>query len=313
MSKLKTLSKSYKTVVMFVSNIKTNIYKIVTGYGFYVCIAFTVVLCFSAYIYDNSDNGDRYSVFTSLITFDRDFMLSSTSFSSVEVVRKGASGSWLSLFIPIISAFSFIPIVCDEYESKFVRFEIIRSSKKCYNMSKFITACLCGGFAAAVGFVLFALAVCAFFPDINEYEAELKQMYENAFVSNYPNIMQAGLLLIVIKKSGEMFLYGAVCAVPAITLTSIVKNKYLVLCIPFFIKYAVNQTCIKIQAKALADFNNVDADLMKIGSIINPDAFSYLSDFDSDKWIVLIYNGALVFAAATVYLVIQVRRFDSSE
>lgn len=298
---------------MVISNIKTNIYKIVTGYGFYVCIAFTVILCFSAYIYDNSDNGERYSVFTSLVTFDRSFMLNDISFSSVEVIRRGASGSWLSLFIPIISAFSFIPIVCDEYESKSVRFEIIRSSKICYNLSKFITAFLCGGFAVAVGFVLFASAVCKLFPDINEYGEELKQMYENAFVSDHPSIIQDGLLLIVIKKSGEMFLYGAVCAVPAITLTGVVKNKYLVLCIPFFIKYAVNQSCIKIQAKALSDFNNTDTELMKFSSIINPDAFSYLSDFGGDKWIVLIYNVILVLAAATVYLVIQIRRHDSSD
>ena len=96
---------------MMIRNIRTNIYKILTGYGFYICIIFTAVLCFSAYIYEDSMNGDKYSVFMAYKTFDKDFMLSDTRFCSFEVMLKGA-GSWLSLFIPLISAFAFIPLVC---------------------------------------------------------------------------------------------------------------------------------------------------------------------------------------------------------
>lgn len=81
---------------MMIRNIRTNIYKILTGYGFYICIIFTAVLCFSAYIYEDSMNGDKYSVFMAYKTFDKDFMLSDTRFCSFEVMLKGA-GSWLSL------------------------------------------------------------------------------------------------------------------------------------------------------------------------------------------------------------------------
>ena len=176
---------------MMIRNIRTNIYKILTGYGFYICIIFTAVLCFSAYIYEDSMNGDKYSVFMAYKTFDKDFMLSDTRFCSFEVMLKGA-GSWLSLFIPLISAFAFIPLVCDEYEAKSVRFEIFRSSKLCYNLSKFITACLCGGFAVMLGFGLFTLADYALFPNINEYSAELKKTYEEFLVYSYPDITQNG-------------------------------------------------------------------------------------------------------------------------
>jgi hypothetical protein len=127
---------------MMIRNIKMDIYKILTSYGFYICIIFTVVLCFFTYIYEDSTNGDKYSALMSITSFDKDFMLCDTRFCSFEVMRKG-SGSWLSLFIPLISAFAFIPLVCDEYEAKSVRLEIFRSSKMCYNLSKFITACLC--------------------------------------------------------------------------------------------------------------------------------------------------------------------------
>lgn len=297
---------------MIIRNIKTNIYKIITGYGFYVCILFTTVLCFSAYIYEDSMNSDKYSAFMSLKSFDRDFMLGDTRFCSFEVMRKGA-GSWLSLFIPLISAFAFIPLVCDEYEAKLVRLEIFRSSKICYNLSKFITACLCGGFAVMLGFGLFTLADYALFPNINEYNTELKKAYEEILVYSYPSITQNGYGFIILKKLGEMFLYGAICAAPAIMFTSLIRNKYLVLCIPFFIKYTIDQTCIKLQSQASSDYTNVDTEILKISSIADPDALSYLSDFGNDKKLVIIYNVVLLLTAAVIYLIIQSRRFDSGE
>lgn len=297
---------------MMIRNIKTNLYKIITGYGFYVCIIFTAVLCFSANIYEDPMNGDKYSAFMALTSFDRDFMLGDTSFCSFEVMRKG-TGGWLPLFIPLISAFAFIPLVCDEYEAKSARFEIFRSSKLCYNLSKFITACLCGGFAVMLGFGLFTLADYALFPNINEYGAELKRTYDEMLFYIYPNVTQSGYGFSIIKKMGEMFLYGAVCAAPAIMFTSFIRNKYLVLCIPFFIKYSIDQTCIRLQSQASADYTKVDMKMLKISSIADPDALSYLSEFGSDKALVLNLNGALLFTAAAIYLMIQSRRLDSGE
>lgn len=94
-----------------------------------------------------------------------------------------------------------------------------------------------------------------------------------------------------------MFLYGAVCAAPAIMFTGFIRNKYLVLCIPFFIKYAVSQTCIKLQSQAVSDYNNVDTEMLKISSIFNPDALSYLSDFGNDKSLYLSITERFFFSS----------------
>lgn len=177
----------------------------------YICIIFAAVLCFSAYVYEDSMNGDKYSAFMSLTSFSKDFMLGDTSFCSFEVMRK-VSGSWLSLFIPPISAFAFIPLVCDEYEAKSVRLEIFRSSKLCYNLSKFITACLCGGFAVMLGFGLFILADYALFPNINEYSNELKKTYEEMLSYIYPNVTQSGYSFIIIKNGRNVFVRGGLCS-----------------------------------------------------------------------------------------------------
>ena len=130
--------------------IKTDFYKIVTGYGMYLCVLFTIILCFGTSIHIDMMNNDQYSVIRSLISFDREFMLSSYDFISINVALKGA-GSWLSMFIPIISAFAYIPLVCDESESKSIRNAVFRSSKLKFYLSRFITAVLSGGFAVMIG------------------------------------------------------------------------------------------------------------------------------------------------------------------
>lgn len=297
---------------MLFRNIKINIYKILTGYGFYVCVLFTTVLCFSTYIYNEPLSDDNYSAFMALLSFDKEYMLTNTCFCSFEVMQQGA-GSWLSLFIPLISAFAFIPLVCDEYEAKSIRFEVFRSSKACYNLSKFITACLCGGFAVMLGFSLFTIADYIVFPSITEYAPELRSFFEEDILFNHPEFAQYGYGLLILKKQGEMFLYGMLCATPAITLTCLIRNKYLVLCIPFFIKYALNQTCIKLMSQALADLEHTDQKLLRFSSIINPDAISFLSDYGDDKLLIIIYNTVFLVVELVLYLIIQGRRLDSGE
>ncbi len=298
---------------MIFRNIRTNFYKILTGYGFYVCIIFTFILCFCTYIYNDYISGDRYSVVMSLVNFDRDFMLGDTTFCSFQVMRKGV-GSWMSLFVPIIAAFAFIPLVCDEYEAKSVRYEIFRGSRLGYYISKYVTACLSGGMAVMLGFGLFTLAVYIIFPNINEYDPVLKDRYEEMLVYTYPDMAQGRYDLIILKKLRDVFLYGVASAAPAILLTSLIRNKYLVLCIPFFIKYAMDQTCVKMQSQAMEDYNNIDTKLLEISSTIKPDAIAFITEVGNDQKIkLLIYNGALVLIAAVLYMVVQSRRHDCGE
>lgn len=296
----------------FLRNIKSLLYKVLTGYGFYICIVFTVILCFSADIYEDLANGNKYSAFKVLMDFDRDFMLSNTDFCSLEVMQKGI-GSWLSLFIPIVASFPFVPLICDEYEAKALRFEVFRSSKVCYRVSSFITACVSGGLAIMFGFGLFTAIECLLFPDISEYESGMQEMYREMLMHRFPDLSESGFALVVVQKLATMFMYGAVCCAPVMMFTIIVRNKYLVMCIPFFIKYALNQTCIKLQTQATADYNNMDMDLLHSVGIVNPDALARLSEYGEDKKDVLIYSGIIIAISFVVYLIVSLRKVDSGE
>ena len=288
-----------------------NLRKTVTGYGFWVCAGFTVILCFSANIYTDVIKNDRYSVFSALRTFDREFMLTDTSFCSFNVIQRSVSG-WLSLFIPIIAAFTFIPLVCDEYEAKSVRFEIFRAGKRSFHLSRFLTALVCGGLAVTLGFAVFSALAFLMFPNINDYNHIQREMLLESLSYTFPEIRN-GLALPILKTLGVVFLYGGVSAVPAIALTAVIRNKYLVLCIPFFLKYAVGQTCIKMQSQAVADYEHTDESMMKLAGIVNPDSLAYLPQMGELKAAVLLYRGGLVLAAFAAFIIIQSRRSDSGE
>ena len=115
-----------------------------------------------------------------------------------------------------------------------------------------------------LGFGLFTLTEYALFPNISEYEVSIKTTFEESLGCQYPEFVQGGYAVIILEKLGNMFLYGVVCVAPVITLTSVVRNKYLAMCIPFFLKYAMNQTCIKLQSQAVLDIENVDGTSEKL-------------------------------------------------
>lgn len=294
-----------------IKNISVNLRMVFTNYGFYICTAFTVVLCFCTGIYRDPTNNNEYSVIKSFMKFDREFMLNDFSFCSYKVAESG-SGSWLSMFIPIISAFAFIPLVCDESESKFIRFSIFRSSKFSYHTSKFLTACISGGLAVTFGYIIFTVSVYALFPNIREYSPEMQAMLKEEISYAYPEVSKHGHIFLLGIKSAEMFLYGALSSVPAVMLTCLMKNKYLVMCIPFFLKYVVTQTSVKLSARALSDWENPDMKLCKFASVISPDAIPNV--FTSQYMrLIFLYNGALVLTAFLFYMIVYGRRLDCGE
>lgn len=296
---------------MIVRNIKYDLKKILTGYGFYLCIIFTFILCFSSEIYEDPLNGNKYSVVTSLLEFNKDFMLNNTDFCSFEVMSHGARG-WLSLFIPIIAAFVYVPLFCDEYQSKSVRFMIFRSSKFSYYISRYISACIGGGAAVLIGFSLYTMSVYMLFPNISEYSNSLRSIYEQEVSDLYLNITEGSYRSAIVSKHIEMFVYGTVNVVPALVLSSFCYNKYVIMCIPFFLKYAVNQSCLRIQAEIINQ-ERPNIFVLKLNSVFNPDALTYLSQFGESKRYVIFYNSGIILCFCLLYLLFINRRCDCGE
>lgn len=295
-------------MVKTLGNYNVNLRKVLTGYGFYVSVAFTILLLALSSIY-STGNYDSYSAIRVLMEYDRDFMLNDTRLCSYSVVRN-STGGWFSMFIPIISAFAFVPIICDEYDSGSVRFNIFRSSKLRYHISKFIIGSISGGLAVLAGFIVYTVFVYSVFPDISQYSPENQSFFEQNIKNSFPHIFEYGYIPLLLLKSLEIFIYGFVSSALAVLFTSFIRNKYLVMCIPFFVKYVVTQTCTKFNFDAMVKQN---MGVIKLSNIINPDSVLNLYLYNDYRHIIIIYNIILWAVLFAVYIVISGKRVDCGE
>lgn len=267
--------------------------RIVTSIEFWCCILFTIILLFSAQIFIESNTGERYSVTRVLIEFSKEEMTFNYEMCNTMILQNARSG-WFSLFAPIIAAFCFVPTICSEREEKASRFQIFRTTKLNFGVSQFFSGVVSGGIAIALGYIIFAVFVMILFPNIDEisgFSAEILQ--ETAF--NLP--------LLTLK----VFLFGAFWSIPAMFLTSVLNNKYLIMCIPFFLKYGLKQLHQKISQDAFSAVNT-DKNAITLANAINPDGILWV--YDETRlvtWLVFGISTALMFAA---FIIINRKRVD---
>lgn len=110
-----------------------------------------------------------------------------------------------------------------------------------------------------------------------------------------------------------MFAFGAVSAIPAFFLTGFMKNKYLIICIPFFVKYALMQSNGILSAQAFSNYENPNTKLLKILSITDTNALGNLFDYSADIKYILLFNGIVLCAAYFIYCFLMNRRLDYGE
>ncbi|MCM1062201.1 MAG: hypothetical protein NC452_18205 [Eubacterium sp.] len=240
--------------------------------GFYICIASALILLFFAEIYNDPTTHDRYSVIRTVIEFDRNNMPNYFEMCDLTVMQNAKNG-WFSLFIPIITAFCFVPLICDEQNSNAKRFRIFRSSKFKFGLSRYFSCIICGGFAVAFGYAIFCGSIYFMFPHITEFDGT------QFIVQNNFNFAKSVL---------GIFLFGTFWSMPSMFLTAYLRNRYVIMCVPLFFKYGISQSVQKISQNAFNNFEDVDYKLLKLISIINPDSLMYIENNLDIKWVVLI-------------------------
>ncbi len=270
----------------------THFRKIFTSRGFYLCVFLTVILLFSAEIYTDYITTDRYSVFRVLTSFTAEERLAlGENICNIRVLSSALSG-WFTLFTPIAAAFCFIPITCTEREENAVRFQLFRSSKIKYNATQFLAGIVSSGIAVALGYLIFGAVVMVTFPDIaqfNEATAEHIKMWSQSFP----------VLLI------RVWCFGAFWGMPAMLLSSVIRNKYIVMCLPFFLKYGLSQAYLTAISNAIK--GDANETILKIARLFSPDGL-----LGNSPW----YEKTAVFGGFailffTAYLIITAKRGDS--
>lgn len=292
--------------------IGVNFRKIFTSPGFYASIALTALLCFTSEIYFDAQKMQSYSVISALLDLNKKILFSDTQLCSFSVFNAG-NGVWVLMFIPIVAAFSFIPILCVERESKAIRYSSFRIGKFSFNFGNFLTSFLSGGLAVLLGFILFGVCIYFMFPNISEYSKDAIYNYKSYLEFVYPEFSKSGFAPIILRKLLEMFFFGAASAIPAYLLTGFMKNKYLVICIPFFAKYAFSQLNGKLMSQAYSDYENPNEKLSEILEITNTNALGNLDNLSVAIWKVVVFNAALLVIAFFIYNFAMNRRVDYGE
>lgn len=268
--------------------------KIITSRGFWLCVGMTVLLLFAAEVYTDYSTQSRYSVFRALTSFSREELCAHQELCNVMVIQN-ARGGWFTLFAPIITAFCFVPTMCAEREENAIRFQIFRTSKLKYGISEFLSGMISGGTAVTLGYIIFCGAAAVLFPSVSQitgYEAE----FLKDITFGFPKLVLG------------VWLFGAFRSIPAMFLTSVLRNKYLIMCIPFFAKYALSQTVQKLSQNAYADFENVDDAMLKFINTVNPDGLLWAT-YTANQAAALFFGiTAAVFFA--MFIIITQKRGD---
>lgn len=291
---------------------KVNMQKVFTSPGFYLCVLFTLVLCFTAEAYTDYAENKVYSVFGLWLGFSKEEMLTRTEMSAYQVLGK-ATGGWLANFLPIVAAFPFLPLLCDESISKNVRYATHRGTKASFVAGRLLTALVSGGLAVLCGFALFTGAVYLMFPDIGAYATEVRESVEWWIAGTYPLFPRLGYPYLVSLDFIEMFLYGAFYAVPALLVSAFFKNKYFVLCLPFFFKYLLNYVYAAVEIKAYESFGAIDERVLTVLSATDPDALGNLFSYGSTIWWNVLLHIAVLVIFSLLYTIVMNRRVEFGE
>ena len=293
--------------------IRKDLNKTVFSIGFLSCVIVTTILCMTAVIHIEPSNAREFTVFEVLLKFDREFLLTDVNFSSIVVFTKALS-NYFFMFAPIISALPFISIYLTERNSGYIRMTIARTGKFRYYFSKLVTAFIGGGLGIVIGVVIFGLMAAILFPSLSHFSAEDIEygmhMYTNGMSIISNAFLSIGSPAIVVLRLISVFLFGGMSAMTAYALSSFIRNKYLVLCIPFLIVYIHDSIKGKI---VISSFHSGDGEIGTLGKLLSYSTTSNLlyifHPFD-DVLYTIIFSLAALVTALILFTVFMNRRVD---
>ena len=214
--------------------LKCDLSKTIVSFGFVIAVLVTFLLCFTETAYVDSYNNQRFSVYEVLLKFDMSFIAEDSSFNSLKIYKSALSG-YSAMFLPVLASFPFVFSQCAERNSGNIRFSIFRTHKIKFYLSKYISAFLSGGLGIALGVFIFGIISFCVFPGIESYPH-----------MNFEYYAPEGVFLEVCKKLFSSFIYGSVSTMPAFFLSSFCRNKYLILCVPFLLRFMLDTATKKI-------------------------------------------------------------------
>ncbi len=295
--------------------IGVNLRRTLGSSTFWYCVLASFALCFTAVVIRDPYNNDELMVLQ--VMFRREMISTDFNLNSWSVFCS-SGGTWFSMFIPILSAFPFVPTIINNRITQSARFTISRIGKRNYQFGNICTTFLSGGLAVVLGYALFGVAVWRLFPSVDAYSKQEVEFFMESLTGEKPAwyanaFANRQYFLPIIAQLGQMFLYSCCSSLLALVFSAFVKNPYVVLCMPFFLTYGWTQINTRLSLMAYADFENINQSLGRLTSLTNPSALCHLMNYKIDlPWVLLIHLGFALLLCLVYYLVAN-RRVDCGE
>ncbi|SET04134.1 hypothetical protein [[Clostridium] polysaccharolyticum] len=283
-----------------IHSLKIDLNKTIWNLGFFLSVLLTIALQFTNQIYVDGESGKTYCVLEALMKLSRSQIESDVNLSSLMVLQAGVAGYFI-MFIPIIAAFPFIPNFCAERNSGLIRFTIQRTGKFRYYCVKFLSAVLGGGLSVLLGYIVFAVLMLILFPDIRTYNLSKEELsvLTDFYITKRLFLIASGI-----------FLYGSVSAIPAFLMSSFVKNRYIITCVPFMITYLYSTGLTKLIYEGMEKGKQT---LVDLGNTLKPEQITTLYYGDSISRNAIYVNMAFVAVSFFIFVWIMNGRSDMGE
>lgn len=256
---------------------------------------FTFALCFFSEIVTGEHT---YTIVQVLQNMSRSEIAQEPQLMAAVALRNAFSG-YVSLFVPIVSAFPLMQLLHIETQSGYKRFYMSRKSCREYYWNKWIAGMLCGALMLLIVAVLFHGFMALFLPG---GDAETMEMLGYAAGNRVLNL---------IKTYIGILAYGAFSVIPAILISSFTNNFYFVLCLPFMFSYFWD-VLVSAIAKLIRGYQTGE---MFSNSVELLFSRAYLSIAESG-WDCFVESGRAVVLLAAMFLIYCAylgRRIDCGE
>lgn len=270
---------------------------------FAVSVLFCALLCSSAVIYTDAQNLNDYTAFTAPIYFSRAEMRTDLSFSAESVLRSCGAG-WLGLFLPITSAFAWVQCFCVRRESGVMRFETVRQSRLSHAAADYLSGLLAGAVSCLLGLLLFAAAVYLVYPSFGDYAEPLREEYLEFQRMLYGREPTTAFGAVLIERALFLALSGMTFAAPAMAFGAVVRSPFTVLCIPFFLSYALQKL------NEALPYAELSAAGIRWLLAAKPGALLWAEFAQDGLTEVLLLRGALCVGCFVVFLILEVSPRD---
>ncbi len=219
-------------------SIGINVKRMCAAPAFFIAAAAVFFILLSGYVYIDSSNGKAYSIFTLLFTQERRLFIEKAGLVSHDIALSESRGS-LWMFAPIVAGLPFVAVLCSGNAHHSTRFEIYRTGKNRYLLGRLCSAMLAGGLLMTLGQILYIIVVYAVMGLPSLDSSYMAATYQNGAWSGSvcKTFGLAGMLFLKLLSS---FLYGWISSYFVVLFSVFIRNKYLIISIPFMMNYILN-------------------------------------------------------------------------